>query len=132
MSLRGANGERGLIAVGVGRAGGRGFQLLHRFAALSEQLDAAGVNLVFVYPAESARHVQDSLSVLAARYRGKPCLLLDDTSLCLGHALPFQQLRVMRFDRHMACTETVAMTVQDAGWDALLSEFLIGVLADAA
>jgi len=131
LSLRDASGERGLIAVGVGRAGGRGFQLLHRFAALGEQLDAAGVNLVFVYPAESARHVQDALSVQAARYRGKPCLLLDDAGRGFGGALPFQQLRVMRFDRHMTCVETAAMTVQDAGWDAQLGEFLAGVLADA-
>lgn len=132
LRLRDASGPRGLIAVGVGRAGGRGFQLLHRFAVLGEQLDAAGMNLVFVYPAESARLAQDTLSVLAARYRGKPCLLLDRAGLFFGHALPLQQLRVMRFDAQMTRVETLAISVREPDWETLLSEFLVGVLADAA
>lgn len=130
--LREASGERGLIAVSVGRAGGRGFQMLHRFAAVSEQLDAAGVNLVFVYPAESARHVQDALSVLAARYRGKPCLLLDETGLFFGATPPLQRLGVMRFDSQMNCIDRASVFVREAGWETLLSEFLVGALADAA
>ncbi|MCG5075436.1 hypothetical protein [Paraburkholderia tagetis] len=130
--LREAGGEHGLIAVGVGRAGGRGFQMLHRFAALGDQLDAAGVNLVFAYPAQSARHVQDALSVLAARYRGKPCLLLDEAGLFFGDTLPPQWHCVMRFDRDMTCIETATIAAREEGWDALLSEFLIGVLEDVA
>ncbi|WP_028222893.1 hypothetical protein [Paraburkholderia oxyphila] len=126
--LRDACGERGLVAVGVGPAGGRGFQLLDRFAALGDQLDAAGVNLVFVYPSQSARHVQDPLSALAARYRGKPCLLLDMAGLFFGHALPPQALRVKRFDRHMTCMETVTISAREAGWDASLADFLASAL----
>src|SRR5215469_539018 len=75
--LRDVSGERGLVAVGVGRAGERGFQMLHRFVASCDWLEAAGVNVVFVYPEGSARHVQDALSVMAARYRRKCCLMLD-------------------------------------------------------
>ncbi|MFX1765600.1 hypothetical protein PWP93_24005 [Paraburkholderia sp. A1RI-2L] len=130
--LRDAGGERGLVAVGVGRAGGRGFQLLHRFAALSERLDAAGVHLVFVYPAQSARHVQDALSVMAARYRNKPCLLLDEAGLFFGDTLPPQRHSVMRFDGRMACVETLEIDARETDWDARLGEFLAGVLADSA
>ncbi|MDR3096833.1 MAG: hypothetical protein LBV73_07140 [Paraburkholderia sp.] len=129
--LRDASGARGLIAVGVGRAGGRGFQMLHRFAALGGQLDAAGVNLVFVYPEQSARHVRDALSVMAARYRGKPCLLLDEVGLFFGDTPPLQAHCVMRFDSHMTCIETLAIAAREAEWDVRLSEFLAGVLADA-
>ena len=126
--LRDAGGEHGLVA--VGRAGGRGFQLLHRFAALSERLDAAGVNLVFVYPAQSARHVQDALSVMAARYRNKPCLLLDEAGLFFGDTLPPQRHSVMRFDGRMACVETLEIDARETDWDSRLGEFLAGVLAD--
>ncbi|SDC94149.1 hypothetical protein [Paraburkholderia lycopersici] len=131
--LREAAGEQGLVAVGVGRASGRGFQMLHRFEATCDRLDAAGVNVVFVYPAESARHVQDALSVMAARYRRKPSLLLDDTGLFFGRALPVHQLRAMCFDRQMACIETAGFTVMDANWEVALREFLLNrVRADAA
>lgn len=130
--LREAAGERGLVVVGVGRASGRGFQMLHRFESLCAQLDAAGVNVVFVYPADSARHVQDPLSVMAARFRRKPSLLLDDAGLFFGRSLPVQQLRVMRFDSHMTCVETAMITVRDAHWDRQLREFLLRAHADAA
>ncbi|WP_027793711.1 hypothetical protein [Paraburkholderia acidipaludis] len=125
LRLREAAGERGLVAVGVGRAGGRGFQMLHRFAASGDWLEAGGVNVVFVYPAESARHVQDALSVMAARYRGKPCLLLDEAGQFFGRALPVHRLRAMRFDRQFACIETAMISVRDADWDSRLCDFLI-------
>lgn len=130
--LRDATGERGLVVVGVGRASGRGFQMLHRFAGSCDWLNAAGVNVVFVYPPESARHVQDSSSVMAARYRQKPCLLLDEAGLFFNRALPAQWLRAMRFDRHMACVETAAITVRDVNWESLLGEFLLRARPDAA
>ncbi|WP_322014252.1 hypothetical protein [Paraburkholderia sp. J12] len=130
--LREAAGVRGLVAVGVGRASGRGFQLLHRFAASCDRLDAAGINVVFVYAAESARHVQDPLSVMAARYRRKPSLLLDEAGLFFGRVLPVQRLRAMRFDRNMACIETATIAVRDADWDSLLREFLLRAQVDVA
>ena len=129
--LRDAAGERGLVAVGVGQASGRGFQMLHRFEATCERLDAAGVNVVFVYPAKSARHVQDALSVMAARYRRRPSLLLDEAGQFFGRALPLHQLRAMRFDRHMTRIETAMISVRDAHWDARLHEFLLNAHADA-
>jgi hypothetical protein len=132
LRLRDAAGERGLVAVGVGRACGRGFQMLHRFAAPGDWLAATGVNVVFVYPAESARHVQDALSVMAARYRGKPCLLLDEAGLFFGRAQPVHRLRAMRFDRQFTCIETAMISVRDAGWDSQLCDFLIRAGEDAA
>lgn len=130
--LREAAGEQGLVVVGVGRASGRGFQMLHRFGATCELLDAAGVNVVFVYPVESARHVQDALSIMAARFRRRPSLLLDDTGLFFGRPLPVHQLRARRFDPHMTCVEAAVITGQHAGWDALLREFLLKVHAEVA
>lgn len=130
--LRDAAGEQGLVVVGVGRASGRGFQMLHRFAGACDGLDAAGVNVVFVYPAESARHVQDTSSVMAARYRRKPCLLLDDTGLFFKRALPAQLLRAMRLGRTMACIETATIMVRDADWESALDEFLLRARPDAA
>jgi hypothetical protein len=130
--LRDASGARGLVAVGVGRASGRGFQMLHRFAASCDWLDAMGVNVVFVYPAESARHVQDGLSVMAARYRQRPCLMLDDSGHFFRDALPARLLQAVRFDRHMTRRDTAMFPLLQAGWDPLLREFLIRAGADAA
>ena len=112
--LRDARGERGLVVVGVGRASGRGFQMLHRFATYCDRLDAMGVNVVFVYPAESARHMQDSLSVMAARYRQKPCLMLDDSGRFFRHALPAGLLRLVRFDPQMTRVGTATFPVRQA------------------
>jgi len=128
--LRDATGERGLVVVGVGRASGRGFQMLHRFGAACDRLDATGVNVVFVYPAESARHVQDALSVMAARYRQKPCLMLDDSGRFFRDALSARVLRVVRFDRHMMRRAAATFSVRQAGWDALPREFLMRVEAE--
>lgn len=131
LRLRDACGERGLVAVGVGRASGRGFQLLHRFAASCDRLDAMGVNVVFVYPAESARHVQDGPSVLAARYRQKPSLMLDDSGQFFRDALPARQLQVVRFDARMTHRDTTAFALRQAGWDTQLREFLMRTATDA-
>lgn len=123
--LREAAGEQGLVAVGVGPASGRGFQMLHRFAGSCDWLDSAGINVVFVYPAESARHVQDTLSVMAARYRQKPCLLLDETGLFFGRALPARLLCTMRFDRHMTRLDSAKIALHDLDWETALGEFLL-------
>lgn len=123
--LRDASGERGLVAIGVGRASGRGFQLLDRFATSCDWLDGVGVNVVFIYPAESARHVQDRLSVMAARYRQKPCLMLDDSGRFFTDVLPARLLRVVRFDRHMTRCDAAVFPLLQAGWDPLLREFLL-------
>ncbi|MFC5427900.1 hypothetical protein ACFPTO_03610 [Paraburkholderia denitrificans] len=125
LSLREAAGEQGLVAVCVGQASGRGFQLLHRFEATCDRLDATGVNVVFVYPAKAARHAQDALSVMAARYRRRPSLLLDDTDLFFVREVPVHQLCAMRFDRYMTCVESVAITVREPQWDVRLREFLV-------
>jgi hypothetical protein len=62
--LRDVMGRRGLIVVGVGRAGERGFQMLYRFSDICDRLEECGVNVIFVYQKESARHVLDATSLL--------------------------------------------------------------------
>ena len=52
--LRDIMGRRGLIVVGVGKSGERGFQMLYRFSDICDRLEACGVNVIFVYPRESA------------------------------------------------------------------------------
>lgn len=129
--LRDASGEHGLVVVGVGRASGRGFQMLDRFAASCDRLDAIGVNVAFVYPSESARHVQDALSVMAARYRQKRCLLLDDSGRFFRDALPARVLRVVRFGTQMTRRDAAVFPLEQAGWDPLLREFLRLAATDA-
>lgn len=126
--LRDVSGERGLVAVGVGRAAERGFQMLHRFAASCNELEAAGVNVVFVYPEASARHVQDDLSVMAARYRQKPCLLLDGSGRFFRETLPARLLRAVCFDEHMALCDIALIDMRQANWDPLLRECFMQVV----
>jgi len=129
--LRDVSGERGLVAVGVGRAGERGFQMLHRFVASCDWLEAAGVNVVFVYPEGSARHVQDALSVMAARYRRKCCLMLDGSGRFFREVLAARLLCAVRFDGHMTLRDTAVIDTRQANWDPLLREFLMRAGTDA-
>ncbi len=69
--LREVTGRRGLIVIGVGKTGERGFQMLYRFSDICDRLEKRGVNVIFVYRKESARHVQDAPSLFGARCRQK-------------------------------------------------------------
>lgn len=130
--LRDVAGEHGLIVVGMSRSGERGFQMLYRFAGACERLEAGGVHVAFVYPKAAARHVQDPLSVMAARYRQRACLLLDDSGRFFGGTLPARSLSAVRFDAGLARVETLAVALQDDAWDAVLGAFLMRAVADAA
>ncbi|WP_410835989.1 hypothetical protein [Paraburkholderia sp. SIMBA_030] len=127
--LRDVMGRRGLIVVGVGRAGERGFQMLYRFADICDRLEACGVNVIFVYQKESARHVQDAISRSGARYRQRPCLFLDDDGqFFVGPPRP-KSLRAVYLDRDMRRLDTVEIALRDETWDPLLRAFFARVVA---
>ncbi|MFL9987347.1 hypothetical protein [Paraburkholderia sediminicola] len=94
-------GSRGIVVVGVGKGGERGFQMAYRFNCIGKQSVKAGVNLVLIYPKASSRHVLDPLSVASSRFQGSPVLLLDGD----GHFFRRpQQARSLSF-AHMAATD---------------------------
>ncbi|PMS09746.1 hypothetical protein FNF07_00235 [Trinickia caryophylli] len=118
-------GSRGLIVVGVGRGGERGFQMLHRFHHVGEQLAAAGTHLAFVYPAESARHVMDSISVSSARFRHHPRLLLDADSCCFRHGVPPRLLSAVHLSCEMKRRAGIDVDVRDPAWETEFLAFLM-------
>jgi hypothetical protein len=127
--LRDVMGRRGLIVVGVGRTGERGFQMLYRFSEICERLEECGVNVIFVYQKESARHVLDATSILGARYRQKPLLLLDDDGqFFVGPRHP-RSLRAAHFDREMKRLYTAEIALGSERWDPSLRAFFAQVIA---
>ncbi|WP_206001772.1 hypothetical protein [Paraburkholderia aromaticivorans] len=127
--LRDVMGRHGLIVVGVGRAGERGFQMLYRFSDICDRLEECGVNVIFVYQKESARHVLDATSLLGARYRQKPFLLLDDDGqFFVGPPHP-RSLRVVYLDREMKRLDTDEIALGSERWDPLLRGFFAQVIA---
>lgn len=121
--LRDIMGRRGLIVVGVGKSGERGFQMLYRFSDICDRLEACGVNVIFVYPRESARHVQDATSLFGARYRQRPSLLLDDDGqFFVGPPQP-KSLRVIHLDLDMRRLDRIEISLRDETWDTLLRTF---------
>lgn len=125
--LREVMGEHGLIVVGMGRAGERGFQMLYRFSDACDRLEASGVNVIFVYPKESARHVFDATSIRGARYRGKTCLFLDAEGRFFRKPVDAQALRAIRLDRDMRLTAAADVPLRDAMWDVRLRAFFSNV-----
>lgn len=127
--VRDAMGDRGLIVIGMGKASERGFQMLYRFADVCDRLEACGINVIFVYPKESARHVFDAMSVHAARYRKKPCLLLDVDGRFFRRPLPAaRSLRAIHLDRAIQPVAMTDLVLRDEAWDAQLRTFLAGVI----
>ncbi len=118
-------GTHGLIVVGMGRAGERGFQMLYRFSDACDALEASGVNVIFVYPKESARHVFDATSIRGARYRGKACLFLDAEGRFFRQPVDARTLRAIHFDRDMRATAAADLPLRDATWDTRLRTFLL-------
>jgi len=50
-------GQHGLIVVGVGRGGERGFQMVYRFSDICDRLENEGVNAAFVYSAAETMYM---------------------------------------------------------------------------
>jgi len=131
LSLRDVMGRRGLIVIGVGKAGERGFQMLYRFSDVCGRLEECGVNVIFVYQKESARHVLDATSLSGARYRQRPCLLLDDDGRFFVGAPHPRSLRVVYLDRDMRRLDTAEIALREETWDPLLRGFFAQVIAGA-
>jgi len=91
-------GQHGLIVVGVGRGGERGFQMVYRFSDICDRLENEGVNAAFVYRKESARHVFDATSLFGARFRLTLHLLLDDAGLFFRGPPQDRSLRAVHFN----------------------------------
>jgi hypothetical protein len=129
--LRDVMGRHGLIVVGVGKAGERGFQMLYRFSDICDRLEECGVNVIFVYQKESARHVQDAVSLSGARYRQRPCLFLDDDGqFFVGPPRP-KSLRAVYLDREMRRLGTIEIALRDETWDPLLRAFFAKAIASS-
>ena len=122
--VREVAGSRGLVLVGVGRGGERGFQMIHRFHDVGEQLAAAGIHLAFVYPRESARHVLDAISVASARFRHHPRLLLDVDRRCFAQAVWPRSLQAVYLNIEMQRLAGVCIDLQDTTWEGELRAFL--------
>ncbi|HDR9482117.1 TPA: hypothetical protein QDC20_001638 [Burkholderia aenigmatica] len=123
VTLRDVAGNRGLIAVGVGRAGERGFQMVHRFHDVGEQLAAIGIHLAFVYPRESARHVLDPLSAASARFRCHPHLLLDWDGRCFTREVPPRSLATVYQNGEMRRLADV-VDLRGATWESEFRAFV--------
>jgi hypothetical protein len=127
--LRDLVGRRGLIVIGVGKAGERGFQMLYRFSDICDRLEECGVNVIFVYQKVSARHVMDAISLFGARYRQRPFLLLDDDGqFFVGPPHP-RSLRAVYLDRDMRRLDTAEFALGGETWDALLRAFFAQAVA---
>ncbi|MFC0400409.1 hypothetical protein [Paraburkholderia rhizosphaerae] len=126
--VRDVVGVRGLAVVGVGRAGERGFQMLYRFADACDRLEACGINVIFVYPKESVRHVFDAASIRAARYRQKECLFLDEGGRFFRKPIHTKSLRAIYLDNGMQPNATTDVTLLDETWDELLRAFFAKII----
>jgi hypothetical protein len=127
--LRDVMGRHGLVVIGVGKAGERGFQMLFRFSDICDRLEECGINVIFVYRKESARHVQDATSLFGARYRQKPCLFLDDDGQFFRGPPHPKSLRAVYLDPEMRRLDTVDIALRDETWDPLLRAFFAQVVA---
>jgi len=122
--LRDVTGTRGLLVIGVGKAGERGFQMLHRFSEMGDRLESCGIKVIFVYPKESAHHAFDTISLLSERYHHKHCLFLDDDGHFFRHTLSAKSLRAVYLNQEMLQLDNIEVTLQDETWDPLLRVFL--------
>ncbi|MEX3936544.1 hypothetical protein AB4Y32_33040 [Paraburkholderia phymatum] len=126
--VRDVTGDHGLIVVGVGTAGERGFQMLYRFAEVCDRLEAHGINVIFVYPKASARHVFDAMSVRGSRYRGKTCLFLDGDGQLFRKPVQPRALRAVYLDAEMRQAGTADVTLDSETWDEQLRSFFSDVV----
>ena len=118
--LRDVAGPHGLAVVCVGKTGERGFQMLYLFAGVCARLEECGVNVVFVYQKASARRVQDATSVLAARFKSQPSLLLDDGGRFFAKPPGPRSLRMFHFDGQMQPLDSADIALDSPAWEAAL------------
>ncbi|MBB2930163.1 hypothetical protein [Paraburkholderia silvatlantica] len=130
--LREIAGSRGLVLVGVGRGGERGFQMIHRFHDVGEQLAATGIHLAFVYPRESARHVLDAISVASARFRRHPWLVLDMDHRFFAQAVWPRSLEAVYLNLEMKRLAGASIDLQDPMWEGELRSFLTDCQIDTS
>lgn len=127
-SLGAQVGSRGIVVVGVGKGGERGFQMAYRFNCIGKQLVKAGVNLVLIYPKASSRHVLDPLSVASSRLQGSPVLLLDGDGHFFRRPHHARSLSFTHMDRGLRLIAAANIDLQDNAWADLLQTFLSGPL----
>jgi hypothetical protein len=125
------SGDRGLIIVGVGRSGERGFQMLYRFSEVCERLRECCVNVAFVYPKESSRHVLDSISLLSSKCKRGPAFLLDDNGRFFRDVQEAKSLRAIYLDHDMKYVGFTDVALQGENWDALLHTFFASAVSGA-
>ncbi|KVK80940.1 hypothetical protein WS90_16850 [Burkholderia cepacia] len=130
VSLLEVAGSRGIIVVGVGRGGERGFQMVHRFHDVGERLAAVDIQLAFVYPRESARHVMDPISVASVRLRRHPCLLLDADDCSCAQSVPPRILQAVYLGAEMKCLARLDVDARNAAWEIELQAFLMACQID--
>lgn len=130
--LREIAGSRGMVLVGVGRGGERGFQMVHRFHDVGEQLAAAGIHLAFVYPRESARHVLDAISVASTRFRRHPWLVLDIDHRCFTQAVWPRSLEAVHLNLEMKRLADVNINLEEPTWEGELRAFLADCQIDTS
>jgi hypothetical protein len=117
------SGDRGLIIVGVGRSGERGFQMLYRFSEVCDRLRECRVNVAFVYPKESSRHVLDPISLLSSKCKRSPAFLLDDNGRFFRAGPEATSLRAIYLDHDMKYVSFTDVALQGENWDSLLHAF---------
>jgi hypothetical protein len=121
-------GSRGIVVVGVGKGGKRGFQMAYRFNCVGKQLMRAGVNLVLIYPKASSRHVLDPLSVASSRFHSSPVLLLDGDGHFFRQPQQARSLSFAHMDRGLRLIAAANVDLQDNAWADLLQTFLSSTL----
>lgn len=122
-------GAQGLIVIGVGKGGERGFHMTYRFSTIGAELDEAGISLVLVYPKASVRHVMDPLSVAAARFRRSPALLLDVEDRVFRQSQPARRLSVTQLDRYFRIMNSASMDLDNPDWAGMVLEHLRAALS---
>jgi hypothetical protein len=98
--------------------------MLYRFSYICDRLDDQGLNVVFVYRRESARHVFDATSLFGAKFHMRSCLLLDDDGLFFRAPPQDHALRAAHFDREMNRVDAAVIALGDETWNPLLRAFL--------
>ena len=125
ISLPEVAGSRGLVVVGVGRGGERGFQMVHRFHDVGGLLAAGGGRVAVGGPREAARHVMEPISVASARFRHHPRLLLDADGCCFAQGVPPRVLRVVYLSGAMQRLVGFEIDMRDAAWETEFQAFLM-------
>ncbi|WP_146010083.1 hypothetical protein [Burkholderia sp. WAC0059] len=132
LSARELAGRHGLLVFGVGRAAGRGFQMLDQFGEIGARLGACGINVAFVYPREAARHAFDATSIRSARYRQTRSLFLDVDGRFFDVPPPARAFRAIYVDGAFVQHGAVEVEQGDAVAQERLDAFFADVIGQCA